>query len=92
MGWPALSQEERAKRNAADEAVRQNAIRRVEKEVTRQRKERATHIVDDILKEIITVVIRPGPKQEERECTRVAEEMSGLRRALIKKVQNRLNT
>lgn len=46
----------------------------------------AEKIVDKVSAEIINVIIRPGPKPEERECTTVAQEIRDYNSVITEKV------
>lgn len=41
----------------------------------KRRRDRAEKAVSVVVEEIISSIVRPGPKQEERECTTVAQEI-----------------
>lgn len=54
--------------------------------VLKAKKQLAKIYVTIICNEINNVVIRPGPKPEERECTEVAKELKEFRPVLIEKL------
>jgi hypothetical protein len=92
MGWPSLTKEERDKRNAAEEDARQVNLRQRRNAVSERRKQLAKKIVESVSAEIVGVIIRPGPKQEERECTTVAKELYDLTPSLESLVLKALDT
>lgn len=55
-------------------------------EVEKNRHKIAKRIVKKVATEIINIIIRPGPKPEERECTTVAQEIRDYNRVLVDKV------
>lgn len=56
---------------AADREHREQVLREYE---ARQR-QRATDLATKLVRHLNRIVIRPGPKPEERECTQVAAEL-----------------
>lgn len=79
MGGSAIQSAEEIKR-------REQAIARMEAEELERAKRLAKRIVSHLNK----IVIRPGPKPEERECTKVAKELEAEIPAIAEMIHEEL--